>query len=126
MPYLKPQESIIFPKNLTTWNIPRQDNVFVGREKLLNNLHNKLRQNHTPEGISNVAISACTGLGGIGKTQLTLQYVTHTKHPYTFKAWFPAENIDDLCNKYIEFAKLLGYTENIYTKENIIAYVKQC
>ncbi|KJV77592.1 tetratricopeptide repeat domain protein [Rickettsia hoogstraalii str. RCCE3] len=32
MPYLKPQESIIFPKNLTTWNIPRQDNVFVGRE----------------------------------------------------------------------------------------------
>ncbi|WP_395477298.1 NB-ARC domain-containing protein [Rickettsia endosymbiont of Pantilius tunicatus] len=125
MPYLKPQESIIFPKNLTTWNIPRQDNVFVGREKLLNNLHNKLRQNHTPEGISNVAISACTGLGGIGKTQLTLQYVTHTKHPYTFKAWFPAENIDDLCNKYIEFAKLLGYTENIYTKENIIAYVKQ-
>ncbi|ALN41258.1 MULTISPECIES: DUF7779 domain-containing protein [Rickettsia] len=125
MPYLKPQESIIFPKNVTTWNIPRQDNVFVGREKLLNNLHNKLRQNHTPEGISNVAISACAGLGGIGKTQLTLQYVTHTKHPYTFKAWFPAENIDDLYNKYIEFAKLLGYTENIYTKENIIAYVKQ-
>ncbi|MFQ3887118.1 MAG: NB-ARC domain-containing protein [Rickettsia conorii subsp. raoultii] len=125
MPYLKPQESIIFPKNLTTWNIPRQDNVFVGREKLLNNLHNKLRQNYTPEGISNLAISACAGLGGIGKTQLTLQYVTHTKHPYTFKAWFPAENSDDLYNKYIEFAKLLGYTENIYTKENIIAYVKQ-
>ncbi|ABV79457.1 hypothetical protein A1I_05650 [Rickettsia bellii OSU 85-389] len=91
----------------------------------MNNLHNKLRQNHTPEGISNVAIIACAGLGGIGKTQLTLQYVTHTKHPYTFKAWFPAENIDDLYNKYIEFAKLLGYTENIYTKENIIAYVKQ-
>lgn len=123
--YLKTQESRIFPQNLTTWNIPRQDNVFIGREKLLSNLHNKLHQNHTQEGISNLAISACAGLGGIGKTKLALYYVNHTKHPYTFKAWFPAENIDDLYNKYIEFAKLLGYAENIYTKENIIAYVKQ-
>ncbi|WP_341758604.1 NB-ARC domain-containing protein [Candidatus Tisiphia endosymbiont of Ditula angustiorana] len=125
IPYLKPQESIIFPKNLTSWNIPRQDNVFVGREKLLSNLYSKLHQNHTLEGINNVAVTACAGLGGIGKTQLALQYVNHTKHPYTLKVWFPAENIDDLYNKYIEFAKLLGYAENTYTKENIIAYVKQ-
>ncbi|MDR0329624.1 MAG: LuxR C-terminal-related transcriptional regulator [Rickettsia sp.] len=123
--YLKTQESVILPKNLTSWNIPRQDNVFVGREKLLSDLYNKLHKNHTPKGISNLAISACAGLGGIGKTQLALQYIHHTKHPYTLKAWFPAENIDYLYNKYIELAKLLGYTEAVYTKENIIAYIKQ-
>ncbi|WP_342271898.1 NB-ARC domain-containing protein [Candidatus Tisiphia endosymbiont of Parasteatoda lunata] len=123
--YLKTQESVILPKNLTSWNIPRQDNVFVGREKLLSDLYNKLHKNHTPKGISNLAISACAGLGGIGKTQLALQYINHTKHPYTLKAWFSAENIDDLYNKYVEFAKLLGYTEAVYTKENIIAYIKQ-
>ncbi|MDR0296400.1 MAG: LuxR C-terminal-related transcriptional regulator [Rickettsia sp.] len=125
VPCPKPQESIIFPKNLTSWNIPRQDHVFVGREKLLSDLYNKLHHNHTPEVINNLAISACAGLGGIGKTQLALQYINHTKHPYTLKVWFPAENIDQLCNKYIEFAKLLGYAEVIYTKENIIDYVKQ-
>lgn len=111
---------------MTSWNIPRQDNVFVGREKLLSNLYSKLHQNHTLEGVNNVAVTACAGLGGIGKTQLALQYVNHTKHPYTLKVWFSAENIDELYNKYIEFAKLLGYAENSYTKENIIAYVKQC
>ncbi|WP_375318663.1 NB-ARC domain-containing protein [Candidatus Tisiphia endosymbiont of Oplodontha viridula] len=121
----KQQKPITFPKNLTSWNIPRQNHVFVGREKLLSDLYNKLHQNHTPEATSNLAISACAGLGGIGKTQLALQYVNHTKHPYTFKVWFPAENADYLYNKYAEFAKLLGYTEAVYTKENIIAYVKQ-
>lgn len=125
IPYIKTQESRTFPHNLTTWNIPRQDNIFIGREKLLSNLHNKLHQNHTQEGISNLSISACAGLGGIGKTQLALQYVKHTKHPYTLKVWFSAEDIDDLSDKYIEFAKLLGYAENIYIKENVIAYVKQ-
>ncbi|WP_417905386.1 NB-ARC domain-containing protein [Candidatus Tisiphia endosymbiont of Micropterix aruncella] len=123
--WFKQQKPITFPKNLTSWNIPRQNHVFVGREKLLSDLYNKLHQNHTPEATSNLAISACAGLGGIGKTQLALQYVNHTKHPYTFKVWLPAENVDYLYNKYVEFAKLLGYTEAVYTKENIIAYVKQ-
>ncbi|WP_341750286.1 NB-ARC domain-containing protein [Candidatus Tisiphia endosymbiont of Sialis lutaria] len=121
----KLQYPIIFPKNITSWNIPRQDHVFIGREKLLRDLYNKLHHNHTADVTSNLAITACAGLGGIGKTQLALQYINHTKHPYTLKVWFLAENIDHLYNKYIEFAKLLGHAEVIYTKENIIAYVKQ-
>ncbi|MDN3030066.1 MAG: LuxR C-terminal-related transcriptional regulator [Candidatus Tisiphia sp.] len=121
----KLQDTITFPKNITSWNIPRQDHVFIGREKLLRDLYNKLHYNHTSDVTSNLAITACAGLGGIGKTQLALQYINHTKHPYTLKVWFLAENIDHLYNKYIEFAKLLGHTEVIYTKENIIAYVKQ-
>ncbi|WP_425361356.1 NB-ARC domain-containing protein [Candidatus Tisiphia endosymbiont of Ceraclea dissimilis] len=121
----KLQYPIIFPKNLTSWNIPRQDHVFIGREKLLRDLYNKLHYNHTSDVTSNLAITACAGLGGIGKTQLALQYMNHTKHPYTLKVWFLAENIDHLYNKYVEFAKLLGHAEVIYTRESIIAYVKQ-
>ncbi|WP_375332151.1 NB-ARC domain-containing protein [Candidatus Tisiphia endosymbiont of Temnostethus pusillus] len=123
--FLTAQKSIISTKNLTTWNIPRQDHIFIGRRNLLDDLYNKLHHHHTPQTISSLAISACAGLGGIGKTQLALQYITHTKHPYTLKVWFPAENVDHLYNKYVEFAKLLGYAEVNYTKESIIAYVKQ-
>ncbi|WP_425361106.1 LuxR C-terminal-related transcriptional regulator [Candidatus Tisiphia endosymbiont of Stenodema calcarata] len=122
---LTAQKPIISTKNLTTWNIPRQDHIFIGRKNLLDDLYSKLHHHHTPQTISSLAISACAGLGGIGKTQLALQYITHTKYPYTLKVWFPAENIDHLYNKYVEFAKLLGYAETNYTRAGIIAYVKQ-
>ncbi|MDR0774957.1 MAG: hypothetical protein LBE72_06685 [Rickettsia sp.] len=123
---LKSQKMVTATKNLTTWNIPRQDHIFVGREKLLDDLYSKLHNNYTPKTENNLLISVCAGLGGIGKTQLALQYVNHSKHPYTLKVWFPAENVDRLYNKYyVGFAKSLGYAEVNYTKEELIDYVKQ-
>lgn len=112
-------------KNLITWNIPRQDLIFVGREKLLEDLHEKLDPNKKLETTNALAISACAGLGGIGKTQLALQYIHHTKHSYTLKAWFPAEEIDSLYRYYIEFAKTLGYIGEKPDKEHVIAYIKK-
>lgn len=117
--------SEISTKSPITWNIPKQNIIFVGRKKLLEDLHNKLHQNEKLETANNLAISACAGLGGIGKTQLVLQYIHHTKHPYTLKAWFHAENIDNLRTKYIEFARELGCKEEKITNENAIAYVKK-
>ena len=42
--------------------------VFVGREQALDDLHEQLQQGQT------VSISAISGMGGIGKTELALQY----------------------------------------------------
>jgi len=64
-------------------------------------------------------------LGGIGKTQLALYYLHHSKHPYTLKAWFPSENIAQLQQKYLEFAKALGYQEQNQKIDIIISYVNQ-
>lgn len=96
-----------------TWNLPRQDHIFVGREKLLQELELSLNEekHNKDENISPISISVCTGLGGIGKTQLALQFVHHTKNQYRLKAWFSAENIEQLSHKYIEFAKALGYDD---------------
>ncbi len=50
-------------------NIPRSGAVkFVGREEVLEELHQQLEQN------KRIAITAITGMGGLGKTELALQY----------------------------------------------------
>lgn len=106
-----------------TWNLPRQDNVFIGRKDLLEELNNlPLQYNSAKE--KPLIVHVCTGLGGIGKTQLALHYAHHTKEPYTFKAWFLAEDLQQLQYSYLEFAKALGYIEEKSNKENVISYVK--
>lgn len=109
----------------STWNLPRQDYLFIGRDKLLEELHNHFQIRNTTSPIKPVAISACTGLGGIGKTQLALHFAHNNKHAYNLKAWFSAENTDHLRQKYLEFAKALGYVEKIPTIESAILYVNR-
>ena len=130
-------------KTVNTWNLPRQDHKFVGREGLLLELEEKLHPDANAKTNVSVkigrgsradaeknslhktlAISACAGLGGIGKTQLALQYIHHSNHSYTLKAWFPAENLDQLQQKYKEFAKFLGLEKEEITTESAIAYIK--
>ncbi len=117
------------------WNIPRQDYTFVGREKILRDIYDKLNntlstvpiyQNYPEKSdvIYPLVINAISGLGGVGKTQIALEYIHHSKYPYTLRAWFPGENIDQLYQTYIEFSKKLGYRDNNPKSKIAISYVK--
>ncbi len=57
----------VYPLNLVQ-NLPYGSTNFVGREAELEQIHQQLQQQST------VAISAISGMGGIGKTELALQY----------------------------------------------------
>lgn len=104
------------------FNIPKQHLIFVGREELLEDLHNKLHECSKSE--NKITISACAGLGGIGKTQLALQYLRNTRYPYTLKAWFSAEHPEKLHKQYADFARSLKFADKNASTKKIITFIK--
>ncbi|WP_203737616.1 FxSxx-COOH system tetratricopeptide repeat protein [Actinoplanes italicus] len=67
------------------WNLARRNLGFTGRDGMLNNLHDTLR------GGSRVAVQALHGMGGVGKTQLALEYAHRFAGEYDLVWWIPSE-----------------------------------
>jgi hypothetical protein len=67
------------------WNLARRNPGFTGREAVLGDLYDRLR------GGSRVAVQALHGLGGVGKTQLSLEYAHRFAGEYDLVWWVPSE-----------------------------------
>ncbi|WP_170154142.1 FxSxx-COOH system tetratricopeptide repeat protein [Actinoplanes italicus] len=67
------------------WNPARRNPGFTGRDGMLNQLHDTLR------GGRRVAVQALHGLGGVGKTQLALEYAHRFAGEYELVWWIPSE-----------------------------------
>jgi tetratricopeptide (TPR) repeat protein len=86
------------------WNVPFPRNLFfIGREDLLDQLHTQLQQGRT------AALSqAISGLGGVGKTQLAVEYAYRYYQDYQAVLWAHAESNEALISSYTEIATLLN------------------
>jgi tetratricopeptide (TPR) repeat protein len=67
------------------WNLARRNPAFTGRDEMLNRLHETLAGGRT------VAVQALHGMGGVGKTQLALEYAHRFAGVYDAVWWIPAE-----------------------------------
>ncbi len=76
---------------------------FVGRDDELTDLYRAFRANRPAS-----AIQAITGLGGLGKTQLAIQYAYRYGNGYDVVWWVRAEDPTTLRGDYAELAKELG------------------
>ncbi|MGK7898186.1 MAG: NB-ARC domain-containing protein, partial [Xenococcus sp. (in: cyanobacteria)] len=93
-------------------------NNFVGREDELTRLHELLQNNKT------VAISAVAGIGGVGKTELVLQYALKYRDKYSGSiCWLRAR--EDIGLQIVNFAKSL-LNLNIPEDLDLATQVRYC
>jgi len=98
------------------WNVPYQRNpFFIGRDELLAHLH---AQWQTAQAIPQVL----TGLGGIGKTSVAIEYAYRYKQEYEAVLWARADTMETLTASYTTIASLLKLDDPI--KEGIIHWLQ--
>ncbi len=97
------------------WNVPHHRNPnFTGREELLQNLRAALASEQ-----SATLTQAIHGLGGVGKTQLAVEYAYRFAHEYEAVWWLAAESPATLAADYAALAQPLALPEKEEADQNL-------
>jgi len=112
----------LFPTNRAgvsgVWNVPYARNlVFTGREHLLIQIAEALHGNNVAALSQPQAIS---GLGGIGKTQVAVEYAYQHCHEYEAVLWTRADNREALLSGYAEMARVLNLPQQDEQDQSLI------
>jgi glycosyltransferase involved in cell wall biosynthesis len=101
-------------------NIPIRNPDFTGREDLLNALRNALVESSK----ASVLPRALHGLGGVGKTQLALEYVYRYADQYDLIWWIPAEQKSLALTSLANLCDELGLTQNLDQQQTADAVLR--
>ncbi len=88
--------------------VPPRNVNFVGRDSLLEQLGERLRSESTTTVLPETSPHALQGMGGVGKTQLALEYAWRHRSDYELVWWLPAETQAQVQQSLIELAAKLG------------------
>jgi tetratricopeptide (TPR) repeat protein len=91
------------------WNVPFARNpFFIGRDALLEQVH---EQFHRAQPATPNHALALSGLGGIGKTQIAVEYAYRYRDEYRAVFWVHADSRETLVADFIALARLLDLPE---------------
>lgn len=88
--------------------IPSRNVNFVGREGLLHALRVQLRRESAAAVLPEASAHALQGMGGVGKTQLALEYAWRYRAEYDLVWWIPAETPAQVQQSLIDLGSRLG------------------
>jgi tetratricopeptide (TPR) repeat protein len=106
------------------WLVPLPRNpFFTGREKILEALHTQL---HVEQVVALTQSYALRGLGGIGKTQIALEYAYRHALEYSAIFWIDAETIEHVMSSLLRVGELLQVPERQEAdQQRIVAAVQR-
>jgi hypothetical protein len=103
-----------YPRTIPpVWHVPTRNASFTGRNEILEKLHDQLTGSSTPV----VLPVALTGLGGVGKTQVALEYAHRFMADYDLVWWVEAEQSDRIDAALASLAPALGVRAGDSTDE---------
>jgi transcriptional regulator with XRE-family HTH domain/tetratricopeptide (TPR) repeat protein len=109
------------PGEQPIWFVPYQRNrFFTGRETFFETMRSRLMNSKVrPHAL------AINGLGGIGKTQLVVEYAYHYRSSYAAVLWFDADSRESLLDSYVRLANELELPEKGAQDRNVTRSIVQ-
>ena len=110
----------------TKWELPFPNLYFTGREEELKIIASNFEEDDKKGDPLSMVV--CTGLGGIGKTEIAKNYIHNWKKfwnkEYSIRIWFGAEKLEQLLENYSFLGQKLGIVTRETPAEETIETVK--